>query len=182
MKVQVTFEFNSPEEAIAWHAKVFMPEQKPKAAGVAPGEPRQAASTPPPAEGPKRGRGRPPKTVTPPAPAPEAKSAVEAGTETPVGSGADDAEAAGTTERIAPPSTTPAASAALSDADMTAALKAILAGPGMEPAQEVLKRFGVRRGAEVLQEDRPRFIKYAGLVAAKKVDPAKQAPQDVECG
>jgi hypothetical protein len=65
---------------------------------------------------------------------------------------------------------------------MTAALKAILAGPGMEPAQEVLKRFGVRRGAEVLQEDRPRFIKYAGLVAAKKVDPAKQAPQDVECG
>jgi hypothetical protein len=175
MKVQVTFEFNSPEEAIAWQAKVFMPDQKPKAAGVAPGEPRQAASTPPPAEGPKRGRGRPPKKVTPPAPAQEAN---------PDGAAKATVVAAEASGAESPTSSAPAAPSgeALSDADMTAALKALLAGPGMEPAQEVLKRFGVRRGAEVLQEDRPRFIKYAGLVAAKKVDPAKQAPQDVECG
>ena len=194
MKTKVTFEFDKPEEAIAWMAKTFMPEEKPKAPVKNPSVEAGQAAQPPAAEGPKRGRGRPPKNTATQSTAsaagatvPDSGSAAENGAH---GKATPD----GTTERIAPPSTTPdpttvatssvasppksesevkGAAAALSPGDVTSALQRVLTAKGMDAAQLIFQRHGVRRGADVKPEDRAKFIAYCDKVAKGEIDPAK---------
>lgn len=181
MKTQITFDFNTPEEAIAWMAKAFMPEdKKPKAPETAGTRQSDRGTdridsklTPTPAaEGQtKRGRGRPPKKVAAPdmteAKAPAlpipSPAAVTPVTPPPVKSSPIEAPQAAQAPAAGVPSPT----------DVVSALQRVLTAAGMNAAQDIFKRHGVKRGAEVKPEDRAAFIAYCDGVAKGEIDPAK---------
>jgi hypothetical protein len=65
------------------------------------------------------------------------------------------------------------AAAVPSDADVTAALQAVLKATGMNKVTAIFARYGVQRGREVKGEDRAGFIAYCAKVASKEIDPEK---------
>jgi len=166
MKVNVSFQFDSPEEAVQFLGRKVLGVQD------APKQPE----TPKPAE--KRGRGRPPKKAE--APVVATPSAEEsAGAHKAV---APSAPTASASQPVAPvkspaaePSQAPQAPVAAvpSDADVTAALQAVLKATSMNKVTAIFARYGVQRGREVKGEDRAGFIAYCAKVASKEIDPEK---------
>jgi hypothetical protein len=160
MKVNVSFQFDSPEEAVQFLGRKVLGVQD------APKQPE----APKPAE--KRGRGRPPKKAE--APAPSLSSVANQGAipaEAPTASAPTPAAPAANTPPAAG-AQSPAA-AVPSDADVTAALQAVLKATSMNKVTAIFARYGVQRGREVKGEDRAGFIAYCAKVASKDIDPEK---------
>jgi len=59
------------------------------------------------------------------------------------------------------------------EADVTNALQSVLDSVGMNKVTAIFARFGVKRGRELLPQDRERFITYCRRTAAKEIDPEK---------
>jgi hypothetical protein len=173
VKVNVSFQFDSPEEAVQFLGRKVLGVQD------APKQPE----APKPTE--KRGRGRPPKKAEAPQ---EPKSAAEPAKADPAVAasapkgGTLQAWASKVPQPAAPvkspaaePSQAPQAPVAAvpSDADVTAALQAVLKATGMNKVTAIFARYGVQRGREVKGEDRTGFIAYCAKVASKEIDPEK---------
>jgi hypothetical protein len=168
MKVNVSFQFDSPEEAVQFLGrKVLGVQDAPKQ----PEAPKIAAE--------KRGRGRPPK---------KAEALEKAGASQPAGvpvnagvllTPAPTASAPQPAAPVKSPAVEPSQAsqaptvAAPSDADVTAALQAVLKATGMNKVTAIFARYGVQRGREVKGEDRAGFIAYCAKVASKEIDPEK---------
>jgi hypothetical protein len=163
MKVNVSFQFDSPEEAVQFLGRKVLGVQD------APKQPE----APKPAE--KRGRGRPPKKAE--APAPSLSSVANQGAipaEAPAASAPQ--PAAPVKSPAIEPSPAPQAPTAASipaDADVTAALQAVLKATSMNKVTAIFARYGVQRGREVKGDDREGFIAYCAKVASKEIDPEK---------
>jgi hypothetical protein len=160
MKVNVSFQFDSPEEAVQFLGRKVLGVQD------APKQPE----APKPTE--KRGRGRPPKKAEAPQ---EPKSAAEPAKADPAVAASAPQPAAPVKSPAAEPSQAPQAPVAAvpSDADVTAALQAVLKATGMNKVTAIFARYGVQRGREVKGDDRAGFIAYCAKVASKEIDPEK---------
>jgi hypothetical protein len=160
VKVNVSFQFDSPEEAVQFLGRKVLGVQD------APKQPE----APKPTE--KRGRGRPPKKAEAPQ---EPKSAAEPAKADPAVAALAPQPAAPVKSPAAEPSQAPQAPVAAvpSDADVTAALQAVLKATGMNKVTAIFARYGVQRGREVKGEDRAGFIAYCAKVASKEIDPEK---------
>jgi hypothetical protein len=168
MKVNVSFQFDSPEEAVQFLGRKVLGVQD---------APKQPEAPKPAAE--KRGRGRPPKKAEAPEKAGASQPAgvpASAGVLlTPAPTVSAPQPAAPVKNPAAEPSQAPQAPAAAvpSDADVTAALQAVLKATGMNKVTAIFARYGVQRGREVKGEDRTGFIAYCAKVASKEIDPEK---------
>jgi hypothetical protein len=160
VKVNVSFQFDSPEEAVQFLGRKVLGVQD------APKQPE----APKPTE--KRGRGRPPKKAEAPQ---EPKSAAEPAKADPAVAALAPQPAAPVKSPAAEPSQAPQAPVAAvpSDADVTAALQAVLKATGMNKVTAIFARYGVQRGREVKGDDRAGFIAYCAKVASKEIDPEK---------
>ena len=156
MKVNVSFQFDSPEEAVQFLGRKVLGLQD------APKQPEAPKLTE------KRGRGRPPKKAEAPQ---EPKSAAEPAKADPAVAASAPQPAAS----IGVVGQAPAVMAAAvpSDADVTAALQAVLKATGMNKVTAIFARYGVQRGREVKGDDRAGFIAYCAKVASKEIDPEK---------
>ena len=154
MKVKVTLEFNSPEEAIKFLGdKVMAP--LPKAVPDAPRKQRADIGKP---------RGAYKKAAEPVKNPPI--EPVQA-TSTPA-SAAPKAAAPDMTE--ATPAVLPIpsrdAAAPVSDAEMQEVLQAVLSAKGMPAVTAIFEKYGVKRGREVPAEKRAEFVAHCKTVLA----------------
>lgn len=169
MKIQVTLEFNSPEEAIVALGKYV--KDAPAPVKSSSHEAPQAVQAPVAAGTPKRGRGRPPKNAKaeePPKPTVVAAEARGAESPAPVAD-AGSSVAAPPEEKVSTQSAPP------TEQDVIAALQACLNAVGMTKTRACFARFGVTRGSEVEPDQRAEFITYVGKVAKKEIDPEASA-------
>jgi len=160
VKVNVSFQFDSPEEAVQFLGRKVLGVQD---------APKQPEAPKPAAE--KRGRGRPPK---------KAEAPEKAGASQPAGVPASAGVLLTPAPTVSAPQPTglspaPQAPEVASDADVTAALQAVLKATSMNKVTAIFARYGVQRGREVKGEDRAGFIAYCAKVASKEIDPEKGA-------
>ena len=154
MKVKVTLEFNTPEEAIKFLGdKVMAP--LPKAAPDGPRKPRADIGKP---------RGAYKKVAEP-----VKSSPVEAPQATPAPAPATPEAAApdaASPLAEAPTTEAPVAAAPVSDAEMQEVLQAVLSAKGMPAVTAIFEKYGVKRGREVSAEKRAEFVAYCKTVLA----------------
>jgi hypothetical protein len=163
MKVNVSFQFDSPEEAVQFLGRKVLGVQD---------APKQLEA-PRPTK--KRGRGRPPKKAEAPVGPKPAVGDSAASDAAPTPTASAPQPAAPVKSPAAEPSQAAQAPTAAvpSDADVTAALQAVLKATGMNKVTAIFARYGVQRGREVKGEDRTGFIAYCAKVASKEIDPEK---------
>jgi hypothetical protein len=170
MKVNVSFQFDSPEEAVQFLGR--------KVLGVPP-EPAMPKQIEAPRPTEKRGRGRPPKKAE----APEKAGASQGDRGTGTTGSTPTPPPTASVPQPAVPAKSPAAepsqaaqaptAAVPSDADVTAALQSVLKATGMNKVTAIFARYGVQRGREVKGEDRAGFMADCAKVASKEIDPEK---------
>ena len=154
MKVKVTLEFNTPEEAIKFLGdKVMAP--LPKAVPDAPRKQRADIGKP---------RGAYKKAAEPVKNPPI--EPVQA-TSTPA-SAAPEAAAPDAASPLAEAPTTeaPVAAAPVTDAEMQEVLQAVLSAKGMPAVTAIFEKYGVKRGREVAAEKRAEFVAHCKTVLA----------------
>ena len=153
MKVKVTLEFNSPEEAIKFLGdKVMAP--LPKAVPDAPRKQRADIGKP---RGAYKKAAEPVKN--PPIESVQATSTPD--------SAAPKAAAPAVEERTDKADTlAPVAAAPVTDAEMQEVLQAVLSAKGMPAVTAIFEKYGVKRGREVPAEKRAEFVAHCKTVLA----------------